>query len=295
MVVGRGVATVSAEYYSDTWAGVTWSDWIRLDPGAGAISEVGTDPGFYRVRHENQEGLAYIGQTGRSLRGRVRALARGTFAEEMPYRDPHTAAPCLWAVREEYGPAFEISVSTPSIAEADQPRKGFEEFLIASYRREAGESPTANFGRMIPGYQISSYRNGGFRGGPVSVDEENSHTSPGVGPLNWEHADDPLGPQWMGIDWSTPSSLESIPMEIPESTGVYRIWDPETRLPLEYIGESKNLRQRLLRHRRNRDERLKYSYARLQNHDGSHKRAEAETDLLGAHWEATKQSPRDQF
>lgn len=295
MTVGFGLAIMSTGYYTDTWSGISWSDWVPLNPDVNAIGNFAPEPGFYRVRHENQDGLEYIGQTGRSIRGRVRALARGTFADEMPYRDPHTAAPCLWAVRQEYGPSFEISVSTPPIAEEPQPRKGFEEYLIASYRKEARESPTANFGRMIPGYEISSYREDGFTGGPVSPEEEDAHTAEGIGPLNWDHADDPLDSNWMGIDWSTPSTLESIPMEIPESTGVYRIWNPETPLPLEYIGESKNLRQRLLKHRRNRDEQLKYSYAHLHDHNASHKRAEAETDLLGAHWQATNQSPRDQF
>lgn len=295
MVNGIRVTDVVADCYTDSWAGNSWSDWVPLDPAIGDISGFTTDAGVYRVRHQEQDGLEYIGQTGRSLRGRVRALARGTFAEEMPYRDPHTAAPCLWAVRQEYGPALEISISVPPFAEDDQSRKGFEEYLIALYRREAGESPTANFGRMIPGYQISSYRKGGFKGGPVDTAQEDSHTDSGIGPLDWDFADDPLDSQWMGIDWSDPSKLESIPMEIPDSDGVYRIWDSESPLPFEYIGESKNLRTRILRHRRNRDERLNYSYALLPDHTASHKRAEAETDLLGAHWHATNQCPRDQF
>jgi hypothetical protein len=39
--------------------------------------------------------LAYIGQTGRSLRQRVCALVHGTLADAMPFNDPHTAAPRL--------------------------------------------------------------------------------------------------------------------------------------------------------------------------------------------------------
>jgi len=87
---------------------VDWSAWRPLDPSVDRQSKIETDPGFYRVRHRDRDGLEYIGQTGRSARGRVGALARNVFADEMPYRDPHTAAPCLWAVRDRYGPALEV-------------------------------------------------------------------------------------------------------------------------------------------------------------------------------------------
>lgn len=33
------------------------------------------EPGIYRIRHLVRDGLTYIGQTGRSLRGRLHALA----------------------------------------------------------------------------------------------------------------------------------------------------------------------------------------------------------------------------
>ncbi len=29
--------------------------------------------------------------------------------EKIPYRDPHTAVPCLWAISHEIGPALKIS------------------------------------------------------------------------------------------------------------------------------------------------------------------------------------------
>ncbi len=101
---------------------------------------ISTDPGLYRVRHCDRDGLEYIGQTGRSTRGRVSALARNVYSEDMPFRDPHTASPCLWAVRDQHGPAFEVSTVTPSLAKDDQDRKGLEEALIAIARREM-ESP----------------------------------------------------------------------------------------------------------------------------------------------------------
>jgi hypothetical protein len=39
----------------------------------------------------------YIGQTGRSLRERINDLIRNSILERMPFNDPHTAAPNLWA------------------------------------------------------------------------------------------------------------------------------------------------------------------------------------------------------
>ena len=117
----------------------------------------------------------------------------------MPYRDPHTAAPCLWAVRQEDGPAFELSVTTHDWLEDKQSRKSFEMALIAEYRREMGASPTANFGRIIPGYKQSSYRSGDFRGGPLKERETEPQANLGVGPLPRTSVDDPLATDWMGL------------------------------------------------------------------------------------------------
>ena len=85
---------------------LAWNDWHSLNPTEGELSTIPTTAGLYRIRHHYYPGLEYIGQTGRSLRGRIGALARNTYNEEMPYRDPYTAAPSLWAIRQEDGPAF---------------------------------------------------------------------------------------------------------------------------------------------------------------------------------------------
>jgi len=178
-----------------------------LDPGGDHLSTFSTDEGLYRVRHPARPGLEYIGETGRSLRGRVRALAHGAFAEEMPYRDPHTAAPCLWAVQQEEAEKLEVSVTTPTLAEDKQSRKAFEDALIAVYRREMGESPTANFGRIIDGYRQSTYRSGEERGGPLEPGQTECNTEDGVGPLDWSRSSDVLSEDWMGLLWSSPRPL----------------------------------------------------------------------------------------
>lgn len=67
--------------------------------------------GIYRVRRIGMEGWDYIGQTGSgqmNLRRRM-AMLKGIYLDEMPYRDPHTAGPALWALLQSTGTAFEVS------------------------------------------------------------------------------------------------------------------------------------------------------------------------------------------
>ena len=95
-------------------------------------------PGLYRVRHGKFKEIAYIGETEWSIRGQVRALASGIFDGEMPYRDPHTASPCVWAIVDRYGPhlQLEVSVTTPPEAIDKQSRKAMEDALLALHRHE---------------------------------------------------------------------------------------------------------------------------------------------------------------
>lgn len=150
-----------------------WSPWYLLW-GAGANRAIPTQPGLYRVRRIGLDGVDYIGQTGiagRGLRGRLGMLL-GVYAAEMPYADPHTAAPALWALRHATGCDFEASVA---VAEGTaQWRKGLEALAIALYRQERGESPTVEFGRVPAGHRGSSGNNARLvaagkrvRGGPT--------------------------------------------------------------------------------------------------------------------------------
>lgn len=110
---------MSAEL-SDGRAAYRWSRWFSLEE---VLQEpaLPTTPGLYRIRRAGQEDLDYIGQSGGSLRGRLRML-RGVFGPEMPYRDPHTAAPGLWALLQTEPCSFEVSVTE---VEGDPPwRKG---------------------------------------------------------------------------------------------------------------------------------------------------------------------------
>ncbi|RLM72726.1 GIY-YIG nuclease family protein [Halorubrum sp. Atlit-26R] len=212
----------------------------------------------------------------------------------MPYTDPHVAAPSLWAVRQEYGPDFQVSVTEPIDVDQRRRRLAIEEALIAVYRRESGENTTANFGRIIEGYKRSSRRENGFTGGKLVEGETEPNTEPGAGPLLWTDAEEPTSPSWMGLNWTEPEPLANA-YGLPTEPGVYRIWDREEPEPLEYIGQSGNLKNRLYQHRRNRDEDLVFSYALIGEGDVKHKREQIETDLIGAHWLAADSAPRDQF
>lgn len=281
-------------YEGRDWLGIEWSGWLSLDPDKGELTEIPTDEGLYRIQHRSRDGLAYVGETGRSVRGRVRALARGAFADEMPFRDPHVGAPCMWAIRQEDGNAFEVAYSVPQEAKDKSARKSMEAALIASYRRAEGESPTGAFSRMISGYKMSSYSRDNERGGPLSDDDTESYSESGIQPLGWQNHVDPVASDWMGLDWSEQKSLTEVSADIPATDGVYRIWEPAAPKPLEYIGESANLRSRLRTHSRERDDSLYFTYATPSYIDAKHERLEAETDLLGAHWIAVGESPSDQ-
>lgn len=283
------------DVYARDWLDLDWSPWRPLDPAEGTLSRMPTDPGLYRVRHADRPGLEYVGETGRSTRGRVRALARGTYADEMPFRDPHTAAPCLWAIRDAHGPDLEVSWTAPEVAESKQTRKAIEAALIAVHRREQKESPTANFGRIIEGYRQSSYRKGGLVGGPLPEGEKEPQAATGIKPLPWEDHKALLSDTWMGVSWTTPQRLADAGPEIPTEGGLYRIWSDGDAPPFEYVGQSSNLRSRLYTHRRNRGEELFFSYVQLPRLDAQHKLLEAETELIGAHWLTCGESPADQF
>lgn len=281
-------------YQERDWLDFKWSGWLSLDPDKDELAEIPTDEGLYRIRHRSRDGLEYIGETGRSVRGRVRALARGAFADEMPFRDPHVGAPCMWAIRQEDGDAFEVAHTIPEGAEDKAARKSMEAALIASYRRVEGESPTGAFSRIIPGYKMSSYSRDDERGGPLNDDETEPYSESGIPPLEWQNYENVVGSEWMGLDWSEQKSLTEVSTAIPATDGVYRIWEPTAPKPLEYIGESANLRSRLQTHSRERDDSLHFTYAAPSYIDAKHERLEAETDLLGAHWLAVREPPTDQ-
>jgi len=269
-----------------------WSPWRRFDDDPRA--EIPAAPGLYRVRHDTDcaDGLTYIGESS-DIRRRIGSLVRGTRAERMPYRDPHTAAPCLWAIRHRDGPGFSVSHTTLVSADAAE-RKGIEAALIAIHRHETGRSPTAQFGRIIPGYTQSSYRRDGVRGGPApgdSADEEPAS----VRPRPWTRWDRPQTQGWMGQDWVEDRRLGSVTTAEVPLIGLYRIHESSTGDVLTYIGQSKALPGRLRTHTRRFGSRVWVSWAGRDDLRTQAARLEVETDLIGAYVCAEGTPPAAQF
>src|SRR4051812_37491759 len=91
---------------------LSWSSWCPLH-GCWRGEAIPAQPGLYCIRRAGQPFLDYVGQTGTgtmTLRKRLAMLA-GVYGTEMPYNDPHTAGPALWALRLQTGEAFEVSVA----------------------------------------------------------------------------------------------------------------------------------------------------------------------------------------
>ena len=102
-----------------------------------------TSAGIYRVRVRGQNQLAYIGQTGRNLRERLSDLRRNTLAIEMPFNDPHTAAPSLWAWRDAEGYEYECSAFA-SNADVQHRQAPLARFRFYACRGWAGQAAPRN-------------------------------------------------------------------------------------------------------------------------------------------------------
>lgn len=285
-----------------------WSDWQPLYE-CWRGNRIPSLPGLYRIRRAGQQELAYIGQTGAgnmNLKKRM-GMLRGIYAVEMPYRDPHTAAPALWSIRHAEGCDFEVSVldgewSTPW-------RKGLEALSISLYRYTYQKSPEVNFGRMPTGYQMSTANNarltalGKRNRGGLTLALDNSHVL-GIQPTgslmsipdraNW------AGHQWS--EWLPPEAILKIPQEV---QGLYRIRS-QGRENLVYVGQGQ-LRARLTAHlsKVNRARRaqdlvfqeacpLEFSWVINPIWKERH-RLELENDLIASHLLVTEQLPSAQF
>jgi hypothetical protein len=288
---------------------LVWSPWA---PHHGCWRDDCTpdEPGLYRIRRVGQECLDYIGQTGKgsmTLRKRL-GMQRGVYADEMPYTDPHTAAPALWALRRATGAVYEVSVAP--VPGPVPWRKGLEALIIALHRQEFGRSPTVNFGRMPVGFRRSSGNNQRavqagkrFQGGPW--DKGEPYHAPGIPPVGALNGD-PQDAGWGGHSWSAWQPLgAATALPLATAAGLYRIRD--TAKPgLLYVGEGV-VAPRLICHRRKSRrpgdpqgdvfgsaERLECSWV-LNENWLPHQRLELECDLIGAHLLVPGTVPPAQF
>jgi len=282
-----------------------WAPWIALADAVRGVTVPAT-PGLYRIRRASSEHIDYIGQTGSgsmTLRKRM-AMLRGVYAAEMPYRDPHTAAPGLWALRDL---GQEDLIASLAVVVGDTPwRKGLECVALAEYRQRFGRSPTVNFGRMPAGYRMSSANNRTivaagrrFHGGRCA-EVESSHI-PGVPPAGGLDGV-PTSMDWCGHRWSEWVRAETVPVDL--RPGLYRIRGG-TESGLAYIGEGSiggRVRTHLakLRAPDHPQGRLLGTLAPLEVSwvEGAwecHQRLELENDLIAAHVLAEGRPPAAQF
>jgi len=85
-----------------------WSEWIPLvSPIADYKRCISRDPGLYHVKIVGQDALAYVGQTGRDLRERTRALAAhvGRPADDPPPSHYRLSFPCPFPGQQGHLPA----------------------------------------------------------------------------------------------------------------------------------------------------------------------------------------------
>jgi hypothetical protein len=207
-----------------------WSIWLPLE-GAGRDARIPEVPGLYRIRSRETGVLLYVGQTGRGLRSRVGAL-RAIYGGEMPYNDPHTAGPALWAHLQDTDETLEVSVAVVEAAASD--RIGREALEITKRRMLDGVSPAYNFGRMPAGWRKSSGNTAKlaaegkrFRGHRID-DHVPTPSLPPPATLDG----DVRGPDWLGLPWQDGS------VDPPSSgaQGVYRLGPPGTEA-LTYLGQ----------------------------------------------------------
>ena len=283
-----------------------WEGWAPLAMAATG-GQLPSRPGLYRIRRVGWSGLDYLGQTGMgtmTLRKRI-SMLRGVYGPVMPYRDPHTAAPGLWALRHQTGCDFEVSVQV--VEGTTQWRKTLEAVAITGYRLERGSSPILNFGRMPAGYLMSSANNATlvlsgrrFRGGPAT--EPAASHLPSLPPLT-----SAPGPStssgWGGHRWQPWAPLRGIQVPV-GSVGLYRVRDPH-RQGLVYVGQGR-IRTRLAAHlaKAARPDHPQARWFGLVDLECSwtinsswlaHQRLELENDLIAAHFLEYGGPPSAQF
>jgi hypothetical protein len=280
VIVGDSLALAPS---SQSWCGLNWSEWTPLtDRQLGPIPR---QPGIYRVRTLGSEDLVYIGQTGRNLAGRLQQLRAGLFWNEMPFDDPHTATPNLWCLRVEEGAEFEASAVMYEGAKPQ--RMALECFLLWQYRIRQGRSTRCNFGHFHSSYSKSKNRKSGEKGSRLLEPQDPSESAPPL--IQYGNS---LDLDWMGLSWSDWTALnrESLVTALPNA-GLYRIRHRDHGL--SYIGETINVRERLVTHSR-RFEMCEFSFM-TQEELGSIHRKEWESDLIAAAFAEHGSAPKFQF
>ena len=283
------------ECFNTDWSSLPWTKWIPFTADKHTFREIPKKPGLYRIRPIGKDCLMYIGETRRTVHQRVNEL-RHTLkrTDLMPWNDPHTAAPSLWAWQDAEG--FEYECSATPLDASQNGRRGMESFLLYRYRQEFGESTLCNFGRFHPRYRKSTNRKEGLRGGKLEADhKDNPAGGSSHPPLRVTGKPGDLG--WMGFSWSGCETM------VPEKTcatpagpGLYVLIDAGSQ-EIIYIGQSGNCAKRLLDHSRKSwdGKKLQFSFHSVEKPVLTHQLKELENDLIGNYFELYWKAPEYQF
>jgi hypothetical protein len=283
------------EFFSENWCSLPWTPWVPFTATKEQFREIPREPGLYRIRPTGKDFLMYIGETRRTLHQRLNELRHSLRRGElMPWNDPITEAPSLWAWQDAEGFAYECSAAPLEALPAE--RRGMESFLLYRYRQEYGASTLCNFGRFHPRYRKSTIRKENKRGGKLEENHlDNPAGGPSVKPL--PVLGTPGDRYWMELAWigRLPLDGETIGT-VPPGAGLYLLFDRDTR-DLVYIGQSADCAQRLRSHAiKLLDEKdMLVSYYIEKKPLLLHNLKEQENDLIGNYFEMYRKAPKYQF
>jgi predicted GIY-YIG superfamily endonuclease len=272
-------------YFKQDWLDLKWTDWIPLKTTPKVRKIIPTSQGLYRIRADGYSGIIYIGQTT-NLKRRTSTLSNHSHKDQMPFSDPHTAAPNLWVWRKEKGWTYEVSVTKTELSK--QNREACESYLLWMYRTAQNESTLCNHGRFHPDYEKSKTRKNGKRGRELGKNETNSAGDLSYLPL--PASGKPISNSWMGRDWSRILPLSNR-TNVPPISGLYKI---VLNNQIVYIGQTENLAKRIRSHNR-RFKDHEYSYTIVDHESLYHQRHELENDLIGNYYQIYKEAPKRQF
>ena len=283
-----------SDYFSYTWCSLPWSPWVPFTATKEEFRQIPKEPGLYRIRPVGKDFLMYIGETRRTAHERLNEL-RHTLkrTDLMPWNDPITEAPALWAWQDAEG--FEYECSAAPLDASQGGRRGMESYLLYRYRQERGESTLCNFGRFHPRYRKSTNRNENRRGGRLADDhKDNPAGGPGVPPL--PSIGRPGDAGWMGLAWSKKRPLDGETISsVPAEAGLYLLFERDSG-DLVYIGQSADCAKRLRSHAMKflEGNDLMFSWYSSEKPLLPHHLKEWENDLIGNYFDVYRRAPEYQ-
>jgi hypothetical protein len=100
------------------WCNLSWSPWVPFSAAKEEYRFIPKDPGLYRIRPAGKDFLMYIGETRRTVHERINELRQTLKRKDlMPWNDPHTPAPSLWAWQDAEGYEYECSATPLDVSQ----------------------------------------------------------------------------------------------------------------------------------------------------------------------------------